>query len=148
MAPIGARHAPPQALLSRQQVRAGPRLPRRTRAPRPQGAREALGQMDGVHERKWRSQNVSTGKKIRPKGSMWRMGLSVRRPARLAVSSPKRRATAPCDTSWRMTDGTIAIRKSRVFLLRCIRNGGSAVFRRAVDAVARRRHGLETGLGD
>src|SRR5438067_13772704 len=83
-----------------------------------------------------------------PKGSMWRMGLSVRRPARLAVSSPKRRATAPCDTSWRMTDGTIAIRKSRVFLLRCIRNGGSAVFRRAVDAVARRRHGLETGLGD
>ena len=43
-----------------------------------------------------------------PKGSMWGMGFKVSRPARLAVSSPKSRAMAPWDTSWRMTDGTRA----------------------------------------
>ena len=32
-------------------------------------------------------------------------GFSVSRPARLAVSSPNRLATAPWETSWRMTDG-------------------------------------------
>ena len=29
-----------------------------------------------------------------------------RRPARLAVSSPKARATTPCEISWRMIEGT------------------------------------------
>ncbi len=57
---------------------------------------------------------------IVPKGSMWRIGLSVNRPARLAVSSPKARATAPCDTSCRITEGTSAT-KSR------ISNGGDLV---------------------
>ena len=40
------------------------------------------------------SQGVDVGK-----------GFSVSRPARLAVSSPKIRATAPWETSWRMIDG-------------------------------------------
>src|SRR5450631_3582135 len=35
------------------------------------------------------------------------MGLSVSRPARLAVSSPKKSAMAPWDTSCKMTEGTI-----------------------------------------
>ena len=55
------------SLFTGQQVGAGPRLSRRAGTARPQGAGEALGQVDNVHERKWRSQNVSTGKKIRPK---------------------------------------------------------------------------------
>ena len=42
---------------------------------------------------------------IDPSGSMWRTGLSVSRPARWAVSSPKARATTPWETSCRMIDG-------------------------------------------
>ncbi len=40
-----------------------------------------------------------------PTGSMCLTGLRVRRPARLAVSSPKARATTPWEISWRMIDG-------------------------------------------
>src|SRR5579863_7149200 len=39
---------------------------------------------------------------IVPKRSMWEIGLSVRRPARKAVSSPRRSATTPCMTSCAM----------------------------------------------
>ena len=42
---------------------------------------------------------------IVPKGSMWLTGLSVSRPARLAVSSPKASAAAPWETSCRITEG-------------------------------------------
>ena len=41
-----------------------------------------------------------------PIGSTWRTGLSVSRPARLAVSSPNARAVTPWASSWRMMDGT------------------------------------------
>ena len=40
---------------------------------------------------------------IEPTGSMCGIGFSVRRPARLAVSSPKKDATTPWLTSWRIT---------------------------------------------
>ena len=53
------------------------------------------------------------GRMMVPKGSMCLTGLSVSRPARLAVSSPKARATAPCDTSCRITEGMSA-QKSRI----------------------------------
>ncbi len=53
----------------------------------------------------WLLRRSRAGRMIVPKGSMWGMGLSVSRPARLAVSSPKARATAPWETSWRMTEG-------------------------------------------
>ena len=42
-----------------------------------------------------------------PTGSTCAMGFRVRRPARLAVSSPNALATQPCDTSCRMIEGTI-----------------------------------------
>ena len=51
-----------------------------------------------------------------PNGSMCLTGLSVMRPARLAVSSPKAFATTPWDTSWRMIDGitaAISVKTSR-----------------------------------
>src|SRR5438477_104949 len=47
-----------------------------------------------------------------PRGSMWAIGLSVRRPAFLAVSSPNASATTPCDTSWRMMAGMSCARSS------------------------------------
>src|SRR5205807_87119 len=49
-----------------------------------------------------------------PKGSTWGMGLRVRRPARLAVSSPKSRARAPWETSWRMIEGMSTASHRRV----------------------------------
>src|SRR6202035_1759788 len=55
----------------------------------------------------------SAGRMMVPNGSMWRSGLSVRRPARLAVSSPKASATAPWDTSCRITEG-ISAQNSRI----------------------------------
>ena len=42
-----------------------------------------------------------------PTGSTCAIGFRVRRPARFAVSSPNALATQPCDTSWRMIDGTM-----------------------------------------
>ena len=42
-----------------------------------------------------------------PTGSTCGAGLSVSRPARFAVSSPNALATTPCETSWRMIEGTI-----------------------------------------
>ncbi len=41
-----------------------------------------------------------------PTGSTCFAGLRVRRPARLAVSSPKASATTPWEISWRMMEGT------------------------------------------
>ena len=41
-----------------------------------------------------------------PTGSTCTSGLRLKRPARSAVSSPKSRATQPCDTSCKMMDGT------------------------------------------
>src|SRR5713101_277977 len=49
-----------------------------------------------------------------PKGSMCLIGFNVNRPARLAVSSPNSNATAPCDTSCRMIDGTTTAMSSSV----------------------------------
>jgi hypothetical protein len=48
---------------------------------------------------------IIAGRMIVQNGSMCFSGLRVSRPARCAVWSPKRRATAPCDTSCRMIDG-------------------------------------------
>ncbi len=57
---------------------------------------------------------------IVPKGSMWGTGLSVSRPARLAVSSPKASATAPWETSCRMTEGMSARIKRISWVLTCV----------------------------
>jgi hypothetical protein len=48
------------------------------------------------------------GRMIDPSGSMWGTGLSVSRPARLAVSSPCQSATTPWAISWTMIDATSA----------------------------------------
>ena len=46
------------------------------------------------------------GSMIEPNGSMCGIGFSVRRPARLAVSSPNQNAATPWLISWRMTATT------------------------------------------
>src|SRR5207248_1115293 len=86
----------------------------------------------------------NTGKMIVPKGSMWAIGLSVSRPARFAVSSPKLLATHPCDTSWRMIDGNSIAKKT---MRSCVigRPRAALALGCAVDAVAGGRLGLETG---
>ena len=48
------------------------------------------------------------GRMIDPNGSMCGTGLSVRRPARRAVSSPNHSATTPCEISCRMIAATSA----------------------------------------
>src|SRR3954466_11340517 len=82
-----------------------------------------------------------------PKGSMWAMGLSVKRPARLAVSSPNMLATHPCETSCRMIDGNNIAKKT---MRSCVIGGPerpALPLRSAVDAVAGGRLGLQAGGG-
>ena len=62
---------------------------------------------------------ITAGTMSVPTGSTCTSGLRLSRPARAAVSSPKNRATHPCETSWRMIDGITTKKKmisSRVML--------------------------------
>ena len=90
------------------------------------------------------------GRMIEPNGSMCGIGLSVSRPARLAVSSPNQSATTPWLISCRMTGDDQAAEEDDGAVVRSRRHGGagSAALRRAVDAEPGRRHRLEAGLGD
>src|SRR5437879_2733842 len=85
------------------------------------------------------------GRMIVPKGSTWATGFNVRRPARLAVSSPNMRATQPWDTSCRMTEGIRTAKKMRSKRLRCTAAARLLALGCAVDAVAGGRLGLEAG---
>ena len=89
----------------------------------------------------------NAGMMIDPNGSMCGIGLSVRRPARFAVSSPNHSATTPCEISCRMIEATSATKKTTVTrsMDACVR---SATRRRALDAEPRRRHSFEPILAD
>src|SRR5258708_15236621 len=89
----------------------------------------------------------SAGRMIDPNGSMCGIGLSVRRPARLAVSSPNQSATTPCEISCRMMDATSATKKTIVS--RATGRGvRSATRRGALNAEPRCGHGCEAVLAD
>src|SRR5262245_27344357 len=90
------------------------------------------------------------GRMIEPNGSMCGMGLRVRRPARLAVSSPKNNATTPWLISCRMIARNRQAKKTRRSSTSALKRkrASSARARRAVDAQPGRRHGLEPCLGD
>src|SRR5438270_3648600 len=89
-----------------------------------------------------------TGRRMVPKGSMWAAGFSVRRPARLAVSSPNMSATRPWETSCRMIDGTRTAKKMISKRVRCTASGAALALGSAVDAEAGGRLGLEAGGRD
>src|SRR5690554_5746800 len=91
----------------------------------------------------------SSGSSTVPKGSMWARGFSVRRPARRAVSSPRRSATQPWATSWRMTDGT-RMARNRATLPQSTpsTSAGYGTGSGVLDAPAGGGHRLQPGLGD
>ncbi len=68
-----------------------------------------------------------SGSTIEPNGSMCLSGLSVSRPARLAVSSPHQRATTPWLTSWSITAGMNTRKKINVCSLRTWCRTASAI---------------------
>src|SRR5438067_11416780 len=89
------------------------------------------------------------GRMIVPNGSMWAIGLRVRRPARFAVSSPNASATQPWEISCRITDGTRTAKKmmsARPMFTGAARAGSA--LRCAVDTEAGGRLGLEAGGRD
>src|SRR5512132_453453 len=92
----------------------------------------------------------SAGRMIEPNGSMCGIGFSVRRPARLAVSSPKSNATTPWLISCRMIATNRQAKKTRRSSTSALKSRGasSAAAGRAVDAQPGCGHGLEPRLGD
>src|SRR5215475_13919319 len=95
----------------------------------------------------------NAGRMIDPNGSMCGMGFSVRRPARLAVSSPKKSATTPWLISCRMIARNRQPKKTRrsstsALKRRRWRRARSTPARRAVDAESGRGHRFETRLCD